>query len=159
MDSNQSGAVGGITRVHFRGPWPLTSMILVPDPDACMKVWCMYLWCGWNFVTNEPTDKAILGVGCSMPICMKQEACIYDACMCDACQNGDERTDGKLNSRSRIFEKLLLIVPAFVMKLNKDSGKRLKELSNIRGNSTSPRSTSTQVWKNMPCPCNVKMLV
>ena len=34
------------------------------------------------------------------------EACIYDACMCDACQkwgrtNG--RTDGKLNSRSRIY--------------------------------------------------------
>ena len=33
------------------------------------------------------------------------EACIYDACMCDACQKWgrkEERTDGKLNSRSRI---------------------------------------------------------
>ena len=29
--------------------------------------------------TDQPTDKAILGVAC-------REACIYDACMCDACQ-------------------------------------------------------------------------
>ena len=85
----------------------------------CAYVWCTYIydpgpwsWCmheGMMHVsmmrlkfchqrTNEPTDKAILGVGCSMPICMKQEACIYDACMCDACQNGDERTNGRTES-------------------------------------------------------------
>ena len=30
------------------------------------------------------------------------EACIYDACMCDACQKWG-RTNGKLNSRSRMI--------------------------------------------------------
>ena len=34
-----------------------TSVIL--DTWLC----CMYLWCGWNFVTNGRTNKAILGVG------------------------------------------------------------------------------------------------
>ena len=33
-----------------------TSVIF--NPWLC----CMCVWCGWNFVTNQPTDKAILGV-------------------------------------------------------------------------------------------------
>ena len=32
------------------------SMILDLDPEACMYVWCIYLWYGWNFVTDERTD-------------------------------------------------------------------------------------------------------
>ena len=28
------------------------------DPDTCL-----YAWCGWNFVTDGPTNKAILGEG------------------------------------------------------------------------------------------------
>ena len=56
------------------------SMIL--DTDA-------YIYDAANFVTdgrtNGRTDKAILGVGCVMHV-----------------KNGDERTNGKLNSRSRI---------------------------------------------------------
>ena len=34
-----------------------TSVIF--NPWLC----CMCVWCGWNFVTNQPTNKAILGVG------------------------------------------------------------------------------------------------
>ena len=33
-----------------------TSVIF--NPWVC----CMCVWCGWNFVTNQPTNKAILGV-------------------------------------------------------------------------------------------------
>ena len=33
-----------------------TSVIF--NPWLC----CMCVWCGWNFVTNQPTNKAILGV-------------------------------------------------------------------------------------------------
>ena len=54
--------------------------------------------------TNQPTDKAILGVGCSMPIRMKHVSMMH-ACVMHV-KNGDGRTDGrtngKLNSRSRI---------------------------------------------------------
>ena len=43
------------------------SMILDPDPEACMYVWCMCAWCGkfCHERTNERTNKAILGEGCS----------------------------------------------------------------------------------------------
>ena len=40
------------------------SMILFPDPDACMNVWCMYLWSMMRLkFCQERTNKAILGVG------------------------------------------------------------------------------------------------
>ena len=54
------------TTVWWRYPWSWspTFMILVPDPDACMNVWCMYLWSmmGLKFC-HERTNKTISGVG------------------------------------------------------------------------------------------------
>ena len=32
---------------------------MIFNPWLC----CMCVWCGWNFVTNQPRNKAILGVG------------------------------------------------------------------------------------------------
>ena len=41
------------------------------------------------FVTNEPTDKAILGVGYTYDVCMHDigvhDACMYVPCMHDGC--------------------------------------------------------------------------
>ena len=57
------------------------SMILIPDPVACMNVWCMYLWCGWNFVTNGQTDgwtRSWMDVQCMYVRC---DACVYDTCL------------------------------------------------------------------------------
>ena len=33
---------------------------MMHDPDTCLYARCMNPWCGRNFVTNKPTDKAIL---------------------------------------------------------------------------------------------------
>ena len=56
---------------------------------------------------------ACLHDACTHDACMQDvgtyEACIYFACTCDACKKWgrtDERTDGKLNSRSTIMPHL-----------------------------------------------------
>ena len=68
-----------------------TSVIF--NPWLC----CMCVWCGWNFVTN----KAILGVGCSMPIRMKHVSMMH-ACVMHV-KNGDRRTNKQTNGRKAEF--------------------------------------------------------
>ena len=72
---------------------------------------------------------ACLHDACTHDACMQDvgtyEACIYFACTCDACKKWgrtDERTDGKLNSRSRIDLGGCII---FIHRMNKKRGEKM----------------------------------
>ena len=43
--------------MHLLTTW---MQCMMHDPDTCLYARCMNPWCGRNFVTNKPTDKAIL---------------------------------------------------------------------------------------------------
>ena len=48
--------------IYLLNTW-MDAWCMILDPDTCLYAWCIYPWCGRNFVMNGRTNKGILGVG------------------------------------------------------------------------------------------------
>ena len=89
-------------------------LILIPDPDTCMHLWCMYLWCMHVCMILVWCTNVWYIYFWSWSLILIH-ACIHDAYICDAAYfvtNGptDQRTNEQGDSRSWIDSSLVFLL-------------------------------------------------